>query len=217
MNFYQKQSLIDKQKVEQKMDLEYNIDFMGRALSKAEIYTFRFGDPNKTQDLKPLFCFYNRFNSGYEKNQIELFKSLINAVKFQDYGFEETESKYNEILFPNNMTLDEVCEYIKMLASCLGDPQEKKIYSDLIKVLKRNEKDLNKYNNLYDKNAKMDQKAMMEAYPQMNKAFGKKEKKWKDNIENNPNYMPEFQLKKDFNDDEEFREYTYNKGKKYYH
>lgn len=87
---------------------------MGRTLSKAEIYAFRFGDPNKTKDLEPLFGYYNRFNSGYEKNQMELFKSLINAVKFVDYGFEETESKFNEILFPNNMSLEEVIEYINI-------------------------------------------------------------------------------------------------------
>ena len=45
---------------------------------------------------------------------MELFKSLINAVKFVDYGFEETESKFNEILFPNNMSLEEVIEYINI-------------------------------------------------------------------------------------------------------
>jgi len=119
---------IDKQKVEQKVDLEYNIDFMGRALSKAEIYAFRFGDPNKTKNMQPLFGFYNRFNSGYEKNQIELFKSLVNAVKFVDYGLEETEAKFNEILFPNNMPLENVIEYIKNLSLCLDDPQEKRIW-----------------------------------------------------------------------------------------
>ena len=131
---YYQQSQIDKQKVEQKVDLEYNIDFMGRALSKAEIYAFRFGNPNKIKNFQPLFGFYNRFNSGYEKSQIELFKSLINAVKFVNYGLEDTESKFNEIIFPNNMPLENVVEYIKDLASCLDDPQEKIIYNDLIKV-----------------------------------------------------------------------------------
>ena len=216
MDYYQQQTMLNKQKVEQKLDLEYNIDFMGRALSKAEIYAFRFGDPNKTKNFQPLFGFYNRFNSGYEKNQIELLKSLINAIKFVDYGLEETESKFHEILFPNNMSLEEVVEYIKDLATCLEDPQEKRVYSDLIKVLKRGNKDFNKYSNLYDKNAKMDPKTMMEAYPHLNKALGKKEKKWKENIENNPNHMPGFQLKKDFDDDEDFYDYRNIKGKKGY-
>ena len=64
---YYQQAQVDKLKVEQKVDLEYNIDFMGRALSKAEIYAFRFGNPNKTKNMQPLFGFYNRFNSGYER------------------------------------------------------------------------------------------------------------------------------------------------------
>ena len=213
---YYQQAQVDKLKVEQKVDLEYNIDFMGRALSKAEIYAFRFGDPNKTKNMQPLFGFYNRFNSGYEKNQIELFKSLVNAVKFVDYGLEETEAKFNEILFPNNMPLENVLDYIKNLSLCLDDPQEKRIYNDLIKVLKRTNSDFNKYNNLYDKNAKMDPKLMMEAYPHMNKAIGKKEKKWKDKAESNPNYQPGFQLGKNFEDDEDFQDYNMSRGRKGY-
>lgn len=215
-SYNQKLSMVDKQKMEQKVDLEYNIDFMGRALSKAEIYAFRFGDQNKVQNLHPMFGFYNRFNSGYEKNQNELFKSLINAVKFVDYGLEDTEDKYGEILFPNNMSKDEVIQYIKTLSSCLNNPEEQRIYSDLIKVLKRVELDYNKYNNLYDKDAKMDPKKMMEAYPHMSRALGRKEKRWKDNIENNPEYRPGFILDKDFEDDEDFYNYNHNvKGKKY--
>ena len=209
-SYNQKLSMVNKQKMEQKVDLEYNIDFMGRALSKAEIYAFRFGDQNKVQNLHPMFGFYNRFNSGYEKNQNELFKSLINAVKFVDYGLEDTEDKYGEILFPNNMSKDEVIQYIKTLSSCLNNPEEQRIYSDLIKVLKRVELDYNKYHNLYDKNAKMDPKKMMEAYPHMSRALGRKEKRWKDNIENNPEYNPGFKLNKEFEDDEDFDDYNHN-------
>lgn len=62
----------------------------------------------------------------------------------------------------------------------------------------------------------MDPKIMMEAYPHVNKAFGKKEKKWKENIQNDSNYMPGFQLKKDYNDDEAFQDYNYNRGKNGY-
>lgn len=213
--YNQKLSMVNKQKMEQKIDLEYNIDFMGRALSKAEIYAFRFGDQNKVKHLHPMFGYYNRFNSGYEKNQNELFKSLINAVKFVDYGFEETEEKFGEILFPNNMSKDEVIGYIKNLSSCLNSPQEQRIYGDLVNVLEGVKLDYNKYVNLYDKNAKMDQKKMMEAYPHMNKAFGRKEKRWKENFENDPEYKPEFKLDKEFEDDEDFYDYSNKKGKKY--
>ena len=204
----QQQSMLDKQKVEQKVDLEYNIDFMGRALSKAEIYAFRFGDPEIKKDFKPMFGYYNRFNSGNEKDQLELFKSLINAVKMVDYGLEETEEKFGEILFPNNMSKEDVIKYIKILSSFLNDDREIRIYDDLINVLKRVEKDYKKYNNLYDKkNAKMDPKEMMDAYPHINKAFGKKEKNWKENIQNNPEYQPGFKFGKDFEDDKDFEDY----------
>jgi len=130
-NYGQQQSMLDKQKVEQKTDLEFNIDFMGRALSKAEIYAFRFGDQTKIKDFKPMFGYYNRFNSGYEKDQMELFKSLVNAVKMVDYGLEETEYKFGEIIFPNNMTKEEVINYILLLSSFLNNPQEIEIYDDL--------------------------------------------------------------------------------------
>lgn len=202
----QQQSMLDKQKIEQKIDLEYNIDFMGRALSKAEIYAFRFGDQKLIEILEPKFGFYNRFNSGYERSREELFKSLINAVKFVEYGFKETEELYGEILFPNNMSKDEVIKYIELLNSCLKDQKEKQIYNDLIKVIKRVESDLNKYNNLYEKNAKMDPTKMMEAYPVLNKVVEKKEKNWRKNIENNPNYKPEFILGQNFEGDQDFKE-----------
>ena len=149
-HYSQEQSMLDKQKVEQKIDAEFNIDFMGRALSKAEIYAFRFGDPTKIKDFEPLFGYYNRFNSGYEKDQMELFKSLVNAVKMVDYGLEETEYKFGEILFPNNMSKEEVINYIKLLSLFLNHPQEISIYEDLINVLKRDDKDYKKYKHLYD-------------------------------------------------------------------
>ena len=68
----------------------------------------------------------------------------------------------------------------------------------MIKVLKRINSDFNKYNNLYEENAKMKPKLMIEAYPHMNKAIGKKEKNEEKKVENNPNYQPGFQFGKDF-------------------
>ena len=213
-NYCQQQSMLNQQKVEQIIDSEYNTDFLGRALSKAEIYAFRFGNQNKIKNFQPLFGYYNRFNSGYETNKDGLFKALINAVKFVDYGFKESKAKYGEILFPNNMSKEEVINYIKILSLFLNHPQEISIYEDLINVLKRDEKDYKKYKHLYDKNnAKMDPKEMMDAYPHINKAFGRKEKNWKENIENNPDYQPGFKFGQDFKDDKDFEDYA-KRGKK---
>ena len=119
------QSMLNQQMVEQKIDSEYNIDFLGRALSKAEIYAIRFGNQYKIQNFHPLFGFYNRFNSGYDTNKEELFKSLVNAVKNVDYGFKDSKASFGEILFPNNMSKEEIIQYIQQLKSYLYNVQEK--------------------------------------------------------------------------------------------
>lgn len=212
-NYNQQQSMLNKQKVEQKIDLEYNIDFMGRALSKAEIYAFRFGNQNKIKNFQPLFGFYNRFNSGYENNKEELFKSLINAVKFVDYGFKESKAKYGEILFPNNMSKEEVIQYIQQLSSCLNNYHEKTIYNDLIGLIYEVPTNFDKYNNLYDNGAKMNPKNMMDRYPFINKAVERREVNWLENIESNPNYQPGFQFGKKFDDDKDFEDYNIRRNK----
>ena len=174
----QQQSILDQQMVGQKLDSLYNIDFMGRALSKAEIYAFRFGNQNKIQNFQPLFGFYNRFNSGYETKKDELFKALINAVKYVDYGFKETKANYGAILFPNNMSKEEIIEYIQQLRSCLNNSQEKAIYNDLIRLIKDVPTNFDKYNNLYNNDAKMNPKNMMDRYPFVNKAIERREINW---------------------------------------
>ena len=199
----QKQIQLNKQIVEQKLDLEYNIDFLGRALSKAEIYALRFGNSKEKNKIKPLFGFYNRFNNGYEFEKKKLFKSLINAVKLLDYGLEETEYKYNEVLFPNNMTKENVIEYIESLKSCLCE-NEQSIYNDLINVIKRLNTDYSKYQKLYEESPKINPKEIMSSFPKINKVFEAKESKWRKNIENNPNYQPGLVLNKNYEDDEDF-------------
>jgi hypothetical protein len=212
-NYNQQQSMLNKQKVEQKIDLEYNIDFMGRALSKAEIYAFRFGNQNKIKNFQPLFGFYNRFNSGYETNKEGLFKALINAVKFVDYGFKETKDKYGEILFPNNMSKEEVIQYIQQLRSCLNDSQERSIYTKLIRLINDSPTNFNKYNNLYDNDARMNPKKMMDSYPFINKSIEQREINWMENIERNPNYQPGFQLGQNFDVDQNFADYNRRRNK----
>ena len=204
----QQQSYLDKQKVGQILDSEYNIDFMGRALSKAEIYAFRFGNQNKIQNFQPLFWFYNRFNSGYGPNKDELFKALINAVKFVDYGFKDTKARYGTILFPNNMSKEEVIEYIQQLKSCLNNVQEKTIYNDLIRLINDVPTNFNKYNNLYDNDARMNPRNMIQRFPIANKAIEGREIYWMDNIERNPNYQPGFQIRKNFENDKNFEDYN---------
>lgn len=202
---YQKQ--LNKQAVEQKVDLEYNIDFLGRALSKAEMYAFRFGDPVIEKKLKPRFGYYNRFNNNTEREKLDLFKSFINSIKFVDYGFEETEDKFNEILFPSNMTKEEIIKHIADLSSYVYSAKEKAVYEDLMKVVLRIAPNYTNYQDLYNKDAKMNAKEMMEHYPGVNKAFGKKENDWTKKYEENPEHHPGFELDKRFEDDKDFSNY----------
>ena len=207
------QKQLNKQAIQQKIDLEYNIDFLGRAMSKAEMYAFRFGDPKIEKKLKPRFGYYNRFYNNNEREKIDLFKSLINSIKFVDYGFEETEDKFNEIIFPANMTKEEVIQYIAELSSYLYSPKEKAVYEDLIKVVLRLTPNYSNYQDLFNKDAKMNPKDMMEEYPNINKVYGKKEDGWKKKYENNPEYNPGFELDKQFEDDKEFAAYNTRQNK----
>ena len=167
------QKQLNKQAIEQKIDLEYNIDFLGRAISKAEMYAFRFGDQNKARNMVPRFGYYNRFNNNSEKERMELFKSFINSVKFVDYGFEETEDKFNEIVFPANMTREEIMKYILDLSSLVNSPQEKAVYDDLVKVILRVERNYDNYKDLSKKGNKKNQNSFWQNDANSGNNYGK--------------------------------------------
>ena len=167
------QKQLNKQAIEQKIDLEYNIDFLGRAISKAEMYAFRFGDQNKARNMVPRFGYYNRFNNNSEKERMELFKSFINSVKFVDYGFEETEDKFNEIVFPANMTREEIMKYILDLSSLVNSPQEKAVYDDLVKVILRVERNYDNYKDLSKKGNKKNQNSFWQNDANSGNKYGK--------------------------------------------
>lgn len=210
------QKQLKKQVVEQKVDLEYNIDFLGRAISKAEMYAFRFGDQNKARNMTPRFGYYNRFNNNTEKERMKLFKSFVNSVKFVDYGFEETEDKFNEIIFPANMTKEDIMKYVIDLSSLVNSPQEKQVYNDLINTILRLQPNFDNYKDLFDKNAQMDIKQFKENYVGMSKAFGEKEHNWTKKYEENPDHMPGFELDKKFEDDKEFSKHRKKKNNETY-
>ena len=151
------QKQLNKQAIEQKIDLEYNIDFLGRAISKAEMYALRFGDQNKAKNIIPRFGYYNRFNNNTEKERMALFKSFVNSVKFVDYGFEETEDKFNEIIFPANMTKEDIMKYVIDLSTLVRSPQEKAVYDDLVKAILRAKKNDDNYKDLYKREGKKNQ------------------------------------------------------------
>lgn len=79
---YQQDKLVDKQLIKQKISEEYTNDMLGRAISKAENFSTRFG---KNQ-VERQFNYYNRFDNGFIKDKNNLLKSLMNALDtLQDY------------------------------------------------------------------------------------------------------------------------------------
>ena len=76
------------------------------------------------------------------------------------------------------MSKEEIIEYIQQLRSCLNNSQEKAIYNDLIRLIKDVPTNFDKYNNLYNNDAKMNPKNMMDRYPFVNKAIERREINW---------------------------------------
>ena len=121
------------------------------------MYALRFGDQNRAKNINPRFGYYNRFNNNSEKERMDLFKYFVNSVKFVDYGFEETEDKFNEIIFPANMTKEDIMKYVIDLSILVRSPQEKAVYDDLVKAILRAKKNDDKYKYLYNREGKKNQ------------------------------------------------------------
>ena len=75
----QKQMQINQQLLKQKISQEYTTDMLGRALSKAEFLSSRFGKSNL---VNKQFNYYNRFDNGMEKDKDNLTKSFINDFRY---------------------------------------------------------------------------------------------------------------------------------------
>lgn len=205
---YQVQEQINKQKQEQKLDMEYNIEHLGHALSKCEFYVLRFG---KVKDFKPIFSYYNRFNNANEREKLDLYKSIVNAVKIFKYGIEETKIKYGIVLYPNNMTKEQIIEYIKKLISYLKEEREESIFIDLIKIIEGTEVNFDKYKRFFNSNSRMEPKTFMEAYSHINRAIESKELNWINQIQQNQNYEPHFHLNQNFENDSTYQDYMKHK------
>ena len=47
------------------------------------------------------------------------------------------EEKFNAIIFPANMSIEDIMKYLIELSSIVNSPQEKAVYNDLIKIILR--------------------------------------------------------------------------------
>ena len=128
--FLQEKILIDKQLIKLKVAEEYTNDMLGRALSKAEFYSSRYGKKNIDNKI---FNYYNRFDNGFNKEKENLIKSFINALDtLQDYYEEDGKNKR----FPRNFKKEKIIQYIQNLRdNCHDNDINKKYFDDFIKII----------------------------------------------------------------------------------
>ena len=184
----QKQCIIDKQLIKQKISEEYTNDMLGRALSKAENFANRFGK----QAIQSYFNYYNRFDNGFVKDKNSLRKSLINALDtLQDYY--EMDGK--EKKFPINFEQKSIINYISNLGkNCL--PEDQEIFKDFITIIKGDVHIDFDYN--FNKNCKVDPNVLSDNGIQTMKSAARQEKIWKQRVLEQGNYNCELQINKDW-------------------
>ena len=125
---FQEEILVNKQLIKQKISEEYTNDMLGRAISKAENFSFRFG---KKQGEKQ-FNYYNRFDNGFVKDKNKLLKSLMNALDtLQDYYEMDGDKKK----FPSNFNQMQIISYINGLKNNCYE-EDHGIFNDFITIIK---------------------------------------------------------------------------------
>ena len=183
----QGQISINKQLMKLKVAEEYTNDMLGRALSKAEFYSSRYG--KKSLDNK-MFNYYNRFDNGFNKEKENLIKSFINALDtLQDYYEEDGKNKR----FPANFKKEQIIHYIKYLRdNCNDNDINKKYFDDFIKII--NGKKVNFTNFVNSQNAVVDPKILITSGISSMKFVERQEKEWKENFKKNGDYPVELKF-----------------------
>ena len=177
----QKKILVDKQLLKMKVAQEYTNDMLGRALSKVEHYSSRYGKQNI--DNKK-FNYYNRFDNGFNKEKDNLITSLINALDtLQDYYEEDGKNK----IFPENFKQGNIIKYIKNLRdNCFENDPNRKYFNDFIKIISG--KKVNFANLFNTQNAKVDPNILITSGISTMKYVERQEKQWKEKAEKEGDY-----------------------------
>ena len=206
-----KQQQINKTLQMQKLSQEYTTDMLGRAISKAEYLSSRYGKNNL---VNKQFNYYNRFDNGINKEKNDLIKSFINALDtLQDY-YEMDGPKKS---FPSNIKKDDLIKYIENLkANLILDNKDKakekkgpkneskddnlliiKLFNDFIHIIKGDVKiNFSEYFNC--ESASVDPKMLEESGIDAMKFSSKQEAQWKKKFEENENYDVKIEIGKDW-------------------
>ena len=189
----QENILVDKQLIKLKISEEYTNDMLGRALSKAEYYSSRFG--KKNIDNKK-FNYYNRFDNGLNKEKENLLKSFINSLDtLQDYYEVDGENKR----FPSNFKQKDIIKYIENLRdNCCNNDPNKKYFNIFIEIIK-GEKKVNFGNFINTENASVNPNVLVTSGISSIKFVRRQEKEWKEKAEKNGDYPVELKVGIDWN------------------
>ena len=179
----------NKQLVKQKISEEYTNDMLGRAISKAEHFSSRFGKKQMEQH----FNYYNRFDNGFTKDKENLKKSLINALDtLQDYYEMDGPKKK----FSKNFNQTKIVNYIKQLKSNCSD-EDKIIFDDFINILMGG--DHINFDEYFNSNCKVDPKVLTTNGISSMKFAAKQEKEWKEKAMKKGDYNVELKIDQNWN------------------
>lgn len=168
---------IDKQLIKQKISEEYTNDMLGRALSKAEYFSKRYG---KNHEGDILFNYYNRFDNGITKEKINLKKSLMNVLdSLQDY-YEMDKKK----IFPSNFNQKQIEIYIEKLRdNCEKEDQD--IFNNFITIIQGGHVD---FSSNFNSNCKVNPQNLVDSGVSSMKYINKQEKEWKERAKREGDY-----------------------------
>ena len=198
----QKQVLIDKQLLKQKLDEEYTADMLGRALSKAEYLSSRFG---KNSFANKNFDYYNRFDNGISKDKNKLIKSFINAIDtLQDYYEMDGPNRK----FPSNLNQTKIIKYIEKMRDNLKQEEELifDLFNDFIHIIKGDQV-VNFEDYFNSKEASVDPNILVSSGIDTMKISTKQEAEWKKKVEEKGNYDVELKIGKNWTDNPHFSKY----------
>ena len=190
--------LIDKQLLKQKLNEEYTADMLGRALSKAEYLSSRFGKFN----LEKQFDYYNRFDNGIMKDGTQLVKSFINAIDtLQDYYEMDKDKKK----FPSNWNQTKIIKYIEVLRDNLDKNQTIifNIFNDFIHIIK-GDKSINFDNYFNNEKASANPKILATSGIKAMRAAANQEKEWKNKFMEKGNYPVELKTGQKWTNNQNF-------------
>jgi len=127
---FQKQIILDKQKVIQAQDLTLLNDNFGRALASLECYANRFCGKN----LSNMFDYYNMFNLGNTIDMNELYKKAFVQTQIFKLAYDDYIKKYHKYTPPQNIDLELIKKLLNFWMNEISE-KDRLVYQGMINIL----------------------------------------------------------------------------------